>query len=270
MAYVPEIQFPLYKGILSGAIFEYFRIDFLPDDLYKDTDSRARSLRRARTRLRRVINANAGQWWDEQRNKFYLPLFVTLTFRENITSIPVANLKFNRFIGRVNRRILKSRKAVLRYSRVIEFQKRGAVHYHLLFYNVPFIDRLHDKIAAEWGHGFTFENTVKLSNVRNTGAYVVKYMSKAHDDPRLRGKKLYASSQGLIQPRLIRDEFRLADILENIPSGGLISSLEADWGIYERYFIGDSALRYLNSGRPVGGDKPVDTVDNFLLQGRLF
>lgn len=274
----PEIVFPIYKGILSGSVFEAYRMDKLPEDLKDDLlDSRAKSLRRARTRLRRVINSNAGQWWDPQKERFYMPLFVTLTFKDNVTSIPAANYLFNRFIQRVNRKLLNSKKAVLKYSRVIEFQKRGAVHYHMLFYNVPFIVDLHKKLESLWGHGFVFNNSVKLDSVKNTGAYVVKYMSKAHDDPRLEGKKLYASSQGLIQPILIRDDGKLIDMIEAMPRDGLIMDRELEWGMYKRWTLRGSSLRFINSGKPKGvlltdsdEQEALTAVENYLVQHSLF
>ncbi|WP_452176556.1 rolling circle replication-associated protein, partial [Kordiimonas lipolytica] len=59
-----------------------------------------------------------------------------------------SNYNFKKFIQRLNYKMdLK-----LKYSCVVEFQKRGAVHYHLLAYNLPFIEN--SKLAEIWGHGF--------------------------------------------------------------------------------------------------------------------
>ncbi len=76
--------------------------------LRKDTDeiiqrikdlppSRERSLARAKKQLRRLINANAGQYGREFTTKF-----LTLTFKENITDPKEANYLFTKFIKRLN------------------------------------------------------------------------------------------------------------------------------------------------------------------------
>ena len=53
--------------------------------------------------------------------------FLTLTFAENVTDIDYANKKFSYYVDQV-RRVYKD----FRYLCIPEFQKRGAVHYHLL------------------------------------------------------------------------------------------------------------------------------------------
>jgi len=90
-----------------------------------DTDSRERSLKRAKANLRRLINANVGQYGKEFKAKF-----LTLTFRENVQNIKQANYEFNKFIKRLNYRLYGTKKVNLKYTTVIEFQKRGAIHYH--------------------------------------------------------------------------------------------------------------------------------------------
>jgi hypothetical protein len=46
----------------------------------------------------------------------------------------------------------------LKYVSVVEFQKRGAVHYHAVFFNLPFI--VNDELAAIWSHGFIKINAI--------------------------------------------------------------------------------------------------------------
>lgn len=53
--------------------------------------------------------------------------FITLTFKNNITDISFANKKFKTWVTRI-REIKKD----FKYIYVSEFQKRGAVHYHLI------------------------------------------------------------------------------------------------------------------------------------------
>lgn len=142
--------------------------------------SAEQSLSRTRKTVRRLINAN----------EMHLDKFLTLTFAENLTDVKEANYKFMKFIQR-----LKYRYRDLQYVTVIEFQKRGAVHYHMLC-NLPFIDK--EYLATVWKHGFIKIN--QIEHVDNVGAYVCKYMSKGGRDTRLEGKKMYFTSRNLNKP----------------------------------------------------------------------
>ena len=93
-------------------------------------DNRAKVLTRAKNRLRRLINANVGAYGQEFTSKF-----VTLTFGGNITDLDSAHYEFKKFLKRLNYAMYGTKKANLRYSVVVEFQERGAVHYHIVFYN---------------------------------------------------------------------------------------------------------------------------------------
>jgi hypothetical protein len=54
-------------------------------------------------------------------------MFTTLTFRENLHNIKEANYEFLKFIKRV-----KYKFGDFKYLAVIEFQDRGAIHYHMI------------------------------------------------------------------------------------------------------------------------------------------
>lgn len=149
--------------------------------LGKKLNSRAKSNIRARNNLRRLILANF-----TNRSKF-----LTLTFKENVTGIEEANKEFKKFI-----RKLRSNLGNFKYVAVIEFQKRGAVHYHVLL-DIKYVRA--SKLAEWWGNGFIKINDIR--HVDNVGAYVVKYMTKADADERLIGKKMYQRSKNLERPR---------------------------------------------------------------------
>ena len=82
-----------------------------------------------------------------------------------------------------------------RYIAIIEFQKRGAVHYHFLC-NLPFIDWT--EIKKIWGHGNI--DIKRIENVTNLGAYFCKYLNKDMTDKRLFNKKKYFCSKSLERP----------------------------------------------------------------------
>lgn len=184
-----------------------------------DTDSRERSLSRAKKNLRRLINANVGQYGKEFTAKF-----LTLTFGENITDIDRANYEFTKFIKRLNYHCFGTKKANLKYTCVIEFQKRGAIHYHVIIYNMPYVKA--NDIANVWGNGFIKIN--KIDDVDNVGAYVSEYLGQAdkgqgHDseDDRLRGQKSYFSSRGLFKPVEITDKKIVEQVASALPSENL-------------------------------------------------
>jgi hypothetical protein len=152
--------------------------------------NRADVLARAKKTLRRLINANVDAWGEKAK-------FFTLTFRDNVQDIKLANEEFKKFRQRLSRRIWGRNSANnLKYVAVIEFQERGAVHYHMVTFNMPYIP--HSELTEIWGHGFVHIRAI--DEVDNVGAYVTKYMTKDNKDDRLRGEKCYFSSRGLLKP----------------------------------------------------------------------
>lgn len=169
---------------------------------------RKQVLQRAKRDLRRIINANVNRYGKEFTAKF-----LTLTFKENIQDLKYANKEFMLFIKRLNYRLFNTKKSNIRYSAVVEFQKRGAIHYHVLLYNVPYVR--FDKIAECWGHGDITIN--KIDDVDNVGAYVTKYMTKDNMDERLQGQKSYFNSRGLFKPIEITDKKKVETFFDALP-----------------------------------------------------
>ncbi len=177
-------------------------------------ENRKRSLENSRAKLKRLINANAGQWKDENDRPF-VPLFLTLTFAENITDIKKANYIFTKFKQRLDYEITGKKRSYLKYVGIIEFQKRGAVHYHVLIFNMPFMENIYDRIKNIWGKGFIIVRSIK--EIQNVASYVCKYMTKAKADERLCGQKSYFTSKGLKKPFRIFDQKRVENIINIIP-----------------------------------------------------
>ena len=63
--------------------------------------------------------------------------FMTLTFKDNIQDISYTNYEFNKFIKRLNFNLYNDKKQRLKYIAVWEKQKRGAIHYHIIFLIFP-------------------------------------------------------------------------------------------------------------------------------------
>ncbi|MEI9966981.1 MAG: replication initiator [Candidatus Moraniibacteriota bacterium] len=160
------------------------------------------SINRTRNTARRLISANfdAGD------------AFLTLTFARNVEDLALANSLFKSFIRSL--RITISARGYdpekFKYFAVIEFQKRGAVHYHVLL-RVPYLDI--EDYQALWPYGWFKIN--RIQHVRNVGLYVSKYMRKDISDPRLRGKRSYQCSRNLIRPVVITDKDFVRPVLSN-------------------------------------------------------
>lgn len=165
----------------------------------------AHSLNRTRNKVRRLIASNF-----HKRNRF-----VTLTFAENLGDIRIANTCFKKFI-RFLRHYIESQGEFpiekFKYLAVIEFQKRGAVHYHIIM-EAPYISEAVLQIA--WPYGYYKVNVIE--HVDNVGAYISKYLYKDINDPRLRGKRAYQASMNLEQPIEITDKEDVRTFLSYTP-----------------------------------------------------
>lgn len=173
-----------------------------------------------------MINANIGQYGKEFTAKF-----LTLTFKENVQDIEQANYEFQKFIKRLNYKLYGTKKANLKYTTVIEFQKRGAIHYHTIIYNMPYLKA--NEISNIWGNGFIKIN--KIDDIDNVGAYVGEYLGqdekgqgKNIEDDRLRGQKSYFSSRGLFKPIEITDKKIVEAVAAALPFEKLKYSSQFD------------------------------------------
>jgi hypothetical protein len=183
------------KLIISGKNVEYYQYQEVPvirgylrkkrktikrkERKEKSEEKTAYSVNRTRTEIRRLVDSNS-----------QLCKFLTLTFKENLTDLEKTNYLFNIFIQKMKKQFPE-----FQYLAIVEFQKRGAVHYHLLC-NLRYVQS--KKIEKIWKHGFI--KIKRISNIKNIGAYVCKYLQKEMFDKRMFGKKKYFRSQDLENP----------------------------------------------------------------------
>lgn len=103
---------------------------------------------------------------------------------------------------RLNYNLFKSKQSVIKYLVVIEFQKRGAVHYHAVFFNLAeeyvASERTTRRIADVWKQGFI--DIMPMREGYEIALYLGKYLTKAKIDERLIGQKRYFASRGLFKP----------------------------------------------------------------------
>lgn len=129
--------------------------------------------------------------------------FITITFKENVSDLNVANKKFNNLMKSIRRHYPD-----FKYLGSPEFQKRGAVHYHLMTNltlqdNKVIVkqegqDNMYD--IKQWDKGWTSVFDLSLTNNNfSIAAYMTKYYFKDIDN-RLFGRKKVLYSQNLDKP----------------------------------------------------------------------
>jgi hypothetical protein len=161
---------------------------------------RKKNMKAKKNKIIDLINSNAYQWKDNN-GKIYKPIFLTLTFKENMTDLDFANNEFKNFIRRLSYDIKGWKLTFLKYLAVVEFQGRGAIHYHVIFFNLEFMERIYDRFRELWKHGSS--RIISAWSIRNLGFYMAKYLTKGKHSDRLEFRKHYFVSNGLKKPDII-------------------------------------------------------------------
>jgi len=109
---------------------------------------------------------------------------------------------------------------MLKYLVVPEIQRKRADkfgvdvwHYHCVFFNLPFVDRIYDEMSRIWGQGFVMVKTVNDKN--HLVNYLAKYFTKSVEY-QLMARKKYFCSKGLYRSFTSREQETNDFILENI------------------------------------------------------
>jgi hypothetical protein len=149
----------------------------------RSDDYRRRNSIKALNRIRQLALANfSGD---------YVKL-LTLTFGDcdfDITNPRICNPLLSDFLQK-----LRKLYPDFKYLGVIEFQKRGAVHYHILC-DLPYIPN--EEIEEMWGYGFIDIRKPDFLAVN----YLSKYLEKSLFDKRFKGVRVFFYSKNLIKPR---------------------------------------------------------------------
>lgn len=132
---------------------------------------------------------------------------LTLTYKENVQDYDKANTDFKNFV----KRIKYNYKMDLRYVRVIELQKRGAIHFHIVIFNSDFCFIPYNEIFNIWGHGAVHIRKIEaLDDVTadKVGNYLGKYLTKSKEIAP--NKKIYTSSRNI--KRLEKQRIVIEDV----------------------------------------------------------
>jgi len=176
---------------------------------------RADNVRRLKRDFTRLVRANlAGA---SSPALFTLTMFEVVGVREAYRAFTV----FNRNLARLAKRDF-------RYVAVPEFQKRGAVHFHALVWNVPDEwvknERNTRRIQNVWQRGFV--DCVPTDGSSRLAGYLAKYMSKAMQDERLVGQKAYTATRNVLRPMLFKAQEEFDDVSEYFLDGYLSTPLQ--------------------------------------------
>ena len=205
---------------------------------YDSLKRKQKHYEQTRWEIARIVDCNF-----DDRTKF-----VTLTFRDNIQDITVTNREFKNFIQRLNYYIYQTKTQLLKYIATWEKQKHGAIHYHVIFFDFPYVAK--EKLQNLWSHGFIKINRIDVDSKENRGRYLSKYFSK---DLELKEhkKKAFFKSQNLKMPK----ETRLMltdDILADLQKENIIFQKEYTRQIYDTKslisngtYLKDSSVTYI-------------------------
>lgn len=154
------------------------------------------SLSRTRNHIYDIINCNVAPYTK----------FMTLTFRENVQDFCIAGKAINHFLLNFKRQFGFS----LKYIKIIEFQKRGAIHYHFVIFNTPKLE--FEYLKKSWSQYGSVDIKV-IDKPKNVSRYVAKYVSKdLLQVPS--NKRIWTCSRGLKRPlimRLFSEDYKVQD-----------------------------------------------------------
>lgn len=183
-------------------IFQEFSEDNIEHEEFGYKEIEEKNVKRSKVSLERLVMTN------EEKFK----TFITLTFKDNMTDIKQANQLLSKFLNNMKNRHFKD----LCYISVPEFQKRGAIHYHLVtninYDNFNLLSneeiKIWDKRKSKWQIFRTclywkvgFSSVIKLDSISVVG-YLSKYMTKDIDN-RLFGFRRFSYSQNLRKPSIL-------------------------------------------------------------------
>lgn len=143
-----------------------------------------------------------------------LDKFISLTF-DNKNDFDIFNLKIcNKRKERYIAKLLKL-KPDLKYVVVPEYQKRGAVHFHIVC-NLPYISK--DNFHKLWVYGFSGIGAV--GNINKRFHYLAKYLTKGFIDPDFFRLRRYYVSNSCIRPTSYYEQASV-EIEQSIELSGL-------------------------------------------------
>lgn len=248
-------------------------------------ENKKKNIRKSAKKIMTLVKHNVGQY-KKTNGKPYPPIGLTLTFTENVQDWNFANKEFGNFMKRLNYKIYGKKCSDLAYISVPELQERGAIHYHIFFFNLPYIDK--DEVEELWGYGSAHikqetHNGKKLEelNGESLGKYITKYMTKQfyskdkkgeykfyYDKETWEGKKIYFASKNLFKPvtfKLTSCELNAVEfVLQDTQFVSKLNTYMLDdeeflFSVEEEYKLSDEKIKFLLGVLPTMNDKYIKT-----------
>jgi hypothetical protein len=220
-----------------------------------------KSCYRAKEKIFDLIVCNANKHLDYENKKQNVK-FLTLTFKEKISEIEKANKELTKFMKRLSFYCYGTRKNVIKYIAVPELQKRGAWHFHVILFNVKYVEWA--KLMRLWGNGGVYINAIKVErndDIKQVAKYITKYISKSmciektknekkakiaenyelYKKYGMENKKRYSCSKGLYRPFLGKIEISNAElelILDYLITIGQAKNEDIYFNEYENEYRG--------------------------------
>lgn len=172
------------------------------------------SVRRAKKRLRQLAMANAFYG----RSYYSAPVFVTLTIADGVLGDPTnkdwQQREWTKYCNKISAKYPNAQ-----YLMVEELQKRGAVHYHILYFGLGYNHM--DDFKNAWPHGSVDIQRVKHKHddILKIVNYLGKYMTKEFttESWKQAGDRLFTCSHDLRQPKVTFDPMDVHAVLLDTP-----------------------------------------------------
>lgn len=156
------------------------------------------SFARTQQKVFQIIEANHRQHGP------FKPVFATLTFADQYHERKKTDRLVALFIKRLNRYVGHK----IMYIFVPERHQSGAIHYHGVFFNLPFIPI---KILSEQIYGYGYIDVQIPKKLKSITGYISKYITKDVFKMIDKQKKSYLIPKGLIHPVTRFDFFEPTD-----------------------------------------------------------
>lgn len=208
----------------------------------KMEQNRKETLNRARNQIIRLVNCNPE-----------LTTFISLTYAENMQDLSISKIDLAKCI-----RLMQRFWPELKYLYVLEYQSRGAIHYHMLC-NIPVPVKTakskHHKPQEQkdlenyfknafWPHGWVDIRDLSQEGNSNVGLYVSVYLVEDLYKLDLQGNKCYGYSRNLDKPT-VSTCYQLCnnqDVINDF----------AEW--YDIHYISNYGIAYKNGLQQIKGN----------------
>lgn len=116
-----------------------------------------------------------------------------MTFAENLQDYKKANDKFKYFINKKNKGI--------KYLAIKEHQKRGAIHYHLIVFDIEQDDLQH--LLDSWTYGYKYTKKINDKYTWSIANYMTEYFAKEKNQRVKAGYRIFTKSTNLKKPLIM-------------------------------------------------------------------